>query len=278
VNAGGQPTAWRHHVVSPSIISRFIPGIIPDAIAHLAGPMRGGIDPSSVEGIVDLPYDTGTIEVTYTRVDLPVPVGYWRSVGHSSNAFVVESFVDELAAAAGRDPVEFRAAMLQRHPRHLRVLRAAAEAAGWGTPPPEGRARGVALHESFGSIVAQVAEVSVVSGRPRVHRVTCAIDCGIVVNPDTVVAQMEGGIGFGLSAALGEGIEIEAGRVRQSNYHDYPVLRIGEMPEVEVLLVPGGGTPGGVGEPGTPPIAPAVTNAVFALTGQRIRSLPIRLS
>jgi len=278
LDVAGRPTAWRHHVVSPSIIRRFIPAAVPDFLAHLAGPMKGGIDPSAVEGIVDLPYDIGNITVTYSQADLGVPVGYWRSVGHSSNAFVVESFVDELAAAAGLDPVAFRAGLLGRHPRHARVLAAVAEAAGWWEPQPEGRARGVALHESFGSIVAQVAEVSVESGKVRVHHVHCAIDCGVVVNPDIVVAQMQGGIGFGLSAALGEEIRIEGGRVAQSNYHDYPILRMAEMPSVSVVLVPSGDAPGGVGEPGTPPIAPAVTNALFALTGQRIRRLPIRLS
>lgn len=278
LDADGRPTAWRHRVVSPSIIARFIPDRVPDVLAHLAGPMRGGIDPSSVEGIVDLPYDIAALDVSYTEAKLPVPVGYWRSVGHSANAFVVESFVDEMAAAAGQDPVAYRLGLLGHRPRHARVLRAVADAADWGGLLPEGRARGVALHESFGSIVAQVAEVSIEGGALRVHRVTCAIDCGVVVHPDTVVAQMQGGIGFGLSAALGEEIRIAGGRVVQSNFHDYPVLRLSEMPAIDVVLVPSGDAPGGVGEPGTPPIAPAVANALFALTGRRIRSLPIRLS
>jgi len=278
LDPAGRPTAWQHRVVSPSILDRFIPAAIPDALVRLAGPMRGGIDPSSVEGIVDLPYDTGAVDISYTQAESPVPVGYWRSVGHSANAFVVESFVDELAAATGQDPVAYRLGLLGGHPRHARVLQAAADAARWGEALPAGRAAGVALHESFGSIVAQVAEVSLEEGAVRVQRVTCAIDCGVVVNPDTVVAQMQGGIGFGLSAALGEEVRVEAGRVVQSNFHDYPVLRMSQMPEIEVLLVPSGEAPGGVGEPGTPPIAPAVANALFALTGQRIRSLPIRLS
>lgn len=278
VDSTDQPTAWRHRVVSPSILRRFIPGAIPDFITHLGGPLKGGVDPAAVEGIADLPYAVGALDITYSEADLGVPVGYWRSVGHSSNAFVVESFVDELARAAGQDPVEFRRRLLAGHPRHLRVLNAAAQASGWGTPPAEGRARGVAVHESFGSFVAQVAEVSVEDGRPRVHRVTCAIDCGIVVNPDTVRAQMEGGIGFGLSAALGEQVAIEGGRVVPGNFERYPILTMSQMPAVEVLLVPSGDAPGGVGEPGTPPIAPAVTNALFTLTGQRIRSLPIQLN
>lgn len=278
IDAAGQTTAWRHRVVSPSIISRFIPGIVPDAVAHLAGPLKGGVDESAVEGIRELPYAVGALDISYTQADLGVPVGYWRSVGHSGNAFVVESFVDELAAAAGTDPVAFRRQLLAAAPRHLRVLDAAAAAAGWGEPLPEGRARGVAVHESFGSVVAQVAEVSIAAGAPRVHRVVCAIECGVVINPDTVVAQMEGGIGFGLSAALHEGVRLEGGRVAQSNFHDYPVLRMAEMPRVEVVILPSTDAPGGVGEPGTPPIAPAVTNALFALTGHRIRELPIRLS
>lgn len=278
LDQAGRPTAWRHRVASPSIIRRFIPAAIPDFVAHLAGPMQGGIDPSAVEGIVDLPYDIGNLDISYAQADLGIPVGYWRSVGHSANAFVVESFIDELAVAAGQDPVAFRAALLGRHPRHAAVLAAVSEAAGWGSALPAGRARGVALHESFGSIVGQVAEVSVEAGKVRVHQVHCAIDCGVVVNPDTVVAQMQGGVGFGLSAALGEELRIEAGRAAQSNFHDYPVLRMADMPSISVQLVPSGDAPGGVGEPGTPPIAPAVTNALFALTGQRIRRLPIRLS
>lgn len=278
LDASGRPVVWRHRIVSPSITARFIPGAVPDAVAHLAGPLRGGVDDSAVEGIRELPYAAGALEISYAQADLGVPVGYWRSVGHSGNAFVVESFVDELAAAAGADPVAYRRALLTAAPRHLRVLDAVAEAAGWGSPLPEGVARGVAVHESFGSVVAQVAEVSVGEGVPRVHRVVCALDCGTVVNPDTVVAQMEGGIGFGLSAALYEGIRLDRGRVVQSNFHDYPVLRMREMPRVEVVILPSTDPPGGVGEPGTPPIAPAVANALFALTGRRIRDLPIRLS
>ena len=189
----------------------------------------------------------------------------------------MESFIDELAHATGRDPYEYRRELLEAHPRHLAVLDAVAEASDWGSPVPEGRARGIAVVESFGSYVAEVAEVSIEDGRPRVHKVWCAIDCGVVVNPAIVRSQMESGIVYGLTAALYGEINIERGRVVQSNFHDYQMLRMNEAPEVEVLLTPSGDAPGGVGEPGTPPIIPAVTNAIFVLTGERVRKLPIRL-
>jgi isoquinoline 1-oxidoreductase beta subunit len=207
-----------------------------------------------------------------------VPVLWWRSVGHTHTAFVVESFVDELAHAAGRDPLEFRRALLTKSPRHLAVLERAAAKAGWGTPLEKGRARGLAVHESFGSWVAQVAEVSVEGDRIRVHRVTCVIDCGIAVNPLSIAAQMESGIAFGLGAALHGAMTIRDGRVQESNFHDYRVLRLNEMPHVDVEIVASREKSGGAGEPGTPPIAPAVANAVFALTGKRLRALPFRLS
>jgi isoquinoline 1-oxidoreductase beta subunit len=208
----------------------------------------------------------------------PVPVLWWRSVGHTHTAFVMESLVDEMAHAVRKDPLEYRRARLQAHPRHLRVLELAAEKAGWGAPPPAGRSRGIAVHESFGSFVAQVAEVSVDAGKIRVHRVVCAVDCGICVNPSGVAAQMQSGIVYGLSAALHGAITLKNGRVEQSNFHDYEVLRISEMPGVEVHIVPSAEKSGGAGEPGTPPIAPAVANAVFAATGKRLRSLPFRLA
>ena len=185
--------------------------------------------------------------------------------------------MDELAAAAGKDPYAFRRALLVKHPRHLGVLELAAQKAGWGKPLPSGHARGIAVAESFGSYCAQVAEVSVERGQVRVQRVVCAIDCGMVVNPDTIVAQMESGIVFGLTAALKGEITIQGGRVVQSNFHDYPLLRLDEMPEIEVHIVKSSEHPGGVGEPGTPPIAPAVANAVFAATGKPVRRLPIRV-
>ncbi len=199
---------------------------------------------------------------------------WWRSVGHTHTGYVVESFIDECAHATGKDPYEYRKALLAKEPRHLGVLTLAAEKAHWGAPLPAGRARGIAVHASFGSWCAQVAEVSIQDGKIRVHRVVCAIDCGRAINPDTIAAQMEGGIVFGLTAALYGRITLKNGRVEQSNFHDYPVLRIGEMPEVEVHIVPSTEPPSGIGEPGTPLMAAAVSNAVFALTGQRIRSLP----
>jgi isoquinoline 1-oxidoreductase beta subunit len=204
-----------------------------------------------------------------------VPVGFWRSVGSSQNAYVTECFLDEVAAATKRDPFELRRALLKKHPRHLGVLELAAEKAGWGKPLPAGRHRGIAVAESFGSYVAQVAELSIADGKPHVHRVVCAVDCGVVVNPDTVVAQMESGIVYGLTAALFGQITIRNGRVEQSNFHDYPLLRIAEMPQVEVHIVKSEQPPGGVGEPGTPPIAPAVANAMFAATRRPVRRLPI---
>jgi isoquinoline 1-oxidoreductase beta subunit len=206
-----------------------------------------------------------------------IPVLWWRSVGHSHTAFVMESMVDELARAAGADPVDYRRRLLAKQPRLVGVLDLAAAKAGWGSPLPAGRARGIAVHQSFGSHVAQVAEVSVEGGRIRVHRVVCAIDCGIAVNPVTIEAQMESGIAFGLGAALASAITFKDGRVQQSNFDDYKVLRLPDMPKVEVHIVPSRERPGGVGEPGTPPIAPAVANAVAALTGQRLRELPLKL-
>jgi isoquinoline 1-oxidoreductase beta subunit len=208
--------------------------------------------------------------------DTGIPVGFWRSVNHSFNAFAVESFIDELAHAAGQDPYEYRRALLANAPRYLRVLELAATKAGWGSAPPAGRFRGIAVHKAFEAYVAQVAEVSVgADGTVHVHRVVCAIDCGPVVNPDTIEAQMQSGIVFGLTAALYGEIGIDRGRVVQGNFNDYPMLGLADMPVVEVYIVPSTDSQGGVGEPGTPPIAPAVCNAIFAATGKRIRKLPI---
>ena len=204
-----------------------------------------------------------------------MPVLWWRSVGSPHNAFAVEAFLDELAEAAGADPLAFRLALLADAPRHAGVLRLAAEKAGWGTPPPEGRARGIALAESFGSLVAQVAEVSVGDGGVRVHKVVCAVDCGVAINPDNIRSQMEGGIGFGLGAILAEELTLTGGEVDQANYDSYTPLRIDGMPEVEVHIVPSTERPTGVGEPGVPPIGPAVANAIYAATGKRVRVLPI---
>jgi len=278
LGAAGLPELWSHLVVCPSIIAKFLPRWLPGFATRLAGPLKGGVDANAIEGAPDLPYAIPNLEVRYQRADLGVPVGFWRSVGHSHTAFAVECFLDELAGLAGKDPVEFRRALLAAAPRHLGVLNLAAERAGWGGTLPAGRAQGIALHESFGSYVAQVAEVSVEANALRVHRVVCAVDCGQVVHPDNVAAQMEGGVVFGLTAALKGRVTLERGRVKQSNFHDYPLLTMREMPAIEVHLVESRLEPGGVGEPGTPPIAPAVANAVFALTGQRIRKLPITLS
>jgi isoquinoline 1-oxidoreductase beta subunit len=276
--ADGTALAWTHRIVCPSIIAKFIPGWVPGFLLHLAGPLKGGVDANAIEGAQEIPYAFPHLEVSFSQADLGVPVGFWRSVGNSHTAFAVECFVDEMAGLAGKDPVEFRRGLLSGSPRHLGVLNLAAEKAGWGTPPPAGRFRGVAVHGSFGSWVAQVAEVSIEDGKKvRVHRVVCAVDCGQVVNPDTVAAQMEGGIVFGLTAALKGRITLEKGRVKQSNFHDYPLLTMREMPVIEVHIVPSQWEPGGVGEPGTPPIAPAVANAVFAATGKRVRKLPIEV-
>jgi isoquinoline 1-oxidoreductase beta subunit len=238
--------------------------------------VKNGVDETSVEGVSDTPYDIPNLGVTLHSPKSPVPVLWWRSVGHTHTAFVMETMIDELAAAAGKDPVAFRKALLAKHPRHLAALDLAAQKAGWGKPLPKGRARGIAVHESFGSVCAQVAEVSLEDGMPKVHRVVAAFDCGLVVNPLTVEAQVQGAIAFGLSAALHGEITLKDGQVQQSNFHNYPVLRFSEMPKVEVHLVPSAADkPTGVGEPGTPPIAPAVANAIFALTGKRPRVLPL---
>ncbi len=267
----GRPVAWSHTVVGQSIAegTPFAPFMIKD-----------GVDATSVEGAANSAY-LGAIPAH--RVDLhspksPVTVLWWRSVGHSHTGFAVEGFVDELAHAAKQDPLAYRRALLPAGSRERRVLDLAAARAGWGKPLAKGRARGIAVHASFESFVAQVAEVSVEDGRIRVHRVTCAIDCGPVVNPLTVEAQMQSGIVYGLSAALHGQLTLNRGRVEESNFHDYRVLRLDEMPVVDVHIVDSKDKMGGVGEPGTPPIAPAVANAVFALTGKRLRRLPLALA
>jgi isoquinoline 1-oxidoreductase beta subunit len=275
LDTGGNLVAWHNSSAGQSIVRQVLP--------RSFGLPAAGPDKTTSEGAFDQPYEWPNARIGHEIVELPVPVGFWRSVGHSHQAFFKESFVDEVAAAAGRDPVAFRASLLARHPRHLAVLKRAAALSGWGTPPaaaPDGAktARGVALHQSFCSIVAQVAEVSLAPDQAiRVHRVVCVIDCGFAVNPNLVRQQMESGVVFGLSAALHGEITIAGGQVQQSNYHDFPVLRIGACPAIQTDIMPGGTHPEGVGEPGTPPIAPAVANALFALTGRRLRALPLRI-
>ncbi|MBO1110541.1 xanthine dehydrogenase family protein molybdopterin-binding subunit [Bordetella petrii] len=271
LDAQGKLQAWHVRLAGQSI---FLGG-------PFEGAMQNGIDPTSVEGQADLRYAVPNLQVeSYTPRDIGVPVLWYRSVGHTHTAFSAEGLMDEAAAAAGQDPVAYRVALLEQHPRHRKVLELAAERAGWSRPLAAGaqgqrRGRGVALHESFDTIVAQVAEVTVqADGSFKVDRIVCALDCGVVVNPDVVRAQMEGGIGFGLSTALHGALTLKDGQVEQSNFHDYPVMRINEMPVVEVHTVASAEKPTGVGEPGVPPVAPAVANALYAATGQRIRTLP----
>ncbi|WP_223461832.1 xanthine dehydrogenase family protein molybdopterin-binding subunit [Pseudomonas sp. A-R-26] len=267
----GLPLAWKHVMVGQSIMA---------GTSLEASMVKDGIDKTSVEGVADSPYFEGLAnhQIELHSPKTGISVLWLRSVGHTHTAFVMESLIDELATAAGKDPVEYRRTLLKDHPRHLGVLNLAVEKANWKAPLPDGHALGVAVHESFGSYVAQVAEVSQDNLAIRVHRVVCAVDCGIAVNPQSIAAQMESCITFGLSFALHSKLTLKDGRVVQSNYHDYQVLRLNEMPVVEVHIVPSSDKPGGIGEAGVPPTAPAVANAVFALTGQRLRELPLQLS
>lgn len=268
LDKSGMPVAWSHRSAGSSIYARWHPPAFKD-----------GLDPDVLEGAAEPPppYALPNMLVEYVRQEPPgIPTGFWRGVGPTHNVFVVESFIDELAAAAKKDPVEYRRALLGTSPRAKAVLELAAEKAGWGQPLPKGRGRGVSVQFVFGSYVAQVAEVQVdKNGEVRVTRVVCAVDCGVVVNPDTVKAQMEGGIMFGLAAALFSEITVKNGRVEQSNFNDYRMLRMNEAPAIEVYLVKSGEAPGGIGEPGTSALAPALTNAIFAATGTRIRKLPV---
>ena len=266
IGRDGRPLAWKHTIVGQSIVAD-----------TLFEPMltKNGIDATSVEGASDLPYLIPNLQVELHSPKNVVPVQWWRSVGHSHTAFVVETMIDELAHLAGKDPVAYRLDILPAESRYRGVLQLAAEKAGWGkTRLPDHHAYGVAVHKSFESYVAQVAEVSLENGKVRVHRVVAAVDCGMVVNPDGVRQQIEGAIVFGLSAALHGAITLENGRVMQSNFDQYTPLRISEMPQVEVYIVESSEHPTGIGEPGTPPIAPAVANALFALTGKRLRRMP----
>jgi isoquinoline 1-oxidoreductase beta subunit len=263
----GRPVAWTHRLLGPSILARWAPPAFKD-----------GLDADATDGAVHLVYDIPAIQVEYLRHEEPVlHTGFWRGVGVTHNNFVIESFIDELAAASHQDPVAYRRALLDKAPRARAVLDVAAKASGWGRKLPAGYGRGVSLlYSGWNTYVAQVAEVEVSkSGEVRVHRVVCAVDCGTVINPDTVTAQMEGGIVFGISGALWGEITLKNGRVEQSNFHNYRVLRMNETPAIEVHLVRNGEAPGGIGEPGTAATAAALANAVFAATGKRLRKLPL---
>jgi len=270
VDTEGNITGWDQVIVGQSFMigSPFEPFMLKD-----------GVDQTMVEGASTLPYQIPNLRVSAHIADVGVPTLWWRAVGSTHTAFSTETFLDQLAEAAGVDALEIRRKLLSKHPRHLGVLELAAEKAGWGQPVPEGRARGLAVHESFSSFVAHVVDVSMGSdGMPKIERVVAAADCGIAINPDVIKAQLEGGLGFGLSAALFGAIDLDDGRVVQSNFDDYRVLRIDEMPDVEVHIVPSKEKPTGIGEPGVPPIAPAIANAWSKLTGQRVYTLPVSRS
>ena len=266
-DGSGKPTALKSRIVGPSIMSRFFPGSV-----------KNGLDDTATEGIATLKYDVPNFLVEYLLTEPGVPVGFWRSVGNSHNGYIAECFVEEMARAAGKDSFEFRRGLLSKDTRQRGVLELAAEKAGWGKPLPAGHYQGIAVVESFGSYVAEVAEISIdrKAKTVEVHRVVAAVDCGRHVNPETIRAQIEGGIVYGLTAALKGEITIANGRVEQANFNDYDVVRINESPQIEVHIVESNDGPGGIGEPGTPPIAPAVCNAIFAATGKPVRRLPIR--
>jgi isoquinoline 1-oxidoreductase subunit beta len=262
----GKPIAWSHRFAGSSVIARWAPPFF-----------MNGLDSDTTEGAIDLVYGLPSKLVEYVRVEPPgIPTAFWRSVGPSHNVFVVESFMDELAAAAKQDPAAYRLALLDKSPRAKAVLALAAEKAGWGQPLPERAGRGVSLQFVFASFMALVAEVEVSKeGTVRVRRVVCAVDCGTVVNPDTVQAQVQSAVTFGITAALHGQITLKDGRVEQSNFHDYEMLRINEAPAIEVHIVQSSQPPGGMGECGTSAIVPAVANAIFAATGKRLRKMPI---
>ncbi|MBS7589109.1 xanthine dehydrogenase family protein molybdopterin-binding subunit [Ancylobacter defluvii] len=268
VTADGKIAGWEQRIVGQS----FMIGTPFEAFA-----VKEGVDATSVEGASDTHYDIGNLMVELHSPQVKVPTLWWRSVGHTHTAHVVEVTIDELARAAGRDPVEFRLELLKDKPRHTGVLKLLAEKANWGTKPGAGKGRGIALHESFNTVVGSVIDISVVNGQIKVDKVVCAVDCGIAVNPDVIAAQIEGGVGFGLGAALHDEITLDNGVVEQANFDTYIPLRMSEMPKVEVHIVPSANAPTGIGEPGVPGVAPALSNAIFDATGQRLRSLPFRL-
>jgi isoquinoline 1-oxidoreductase beta subunit len=266
LDASGKPVSFHAKIASPSVFLG----------AGFVKELEKGIDPPAIEGVADFFYGVPAVKIEYVREEPGYQVWFWRSVGHSQNCFFTESFVDEMAAAAGQDPFEFRRALLADKPRHRKVLELAAERAGWGTPLPAGVHRGIAMTHSFGSFIAEVAEVSVADdGSVKVHRVVAAVDCGMIVNPQIIARQVESAIVYGLSAALAGKITLENGEPRELTFDEYPVLRMSQMPKVEVHIVPSAEKNGGIGEPGLPPLAPAVTNAIFAATGKRVRALPI---
>jgi isoquinoline 1-oxidoreductase beta subunit len=260
------PIAWSHRICGSSVVARYFPPAFKD-----------GYDFDTVDGAKEMPYSIPNVLVEYVRHEPPgIPTAWWRSVGPSHNIFVVESFIDELAAAAKKDPVEYRRGLLANSPRALAVLNLAADKAGWGTPLPKGSGRGVAVQTVFGTFMAQVAEVEVANnGEVHVKCVTCAVDCGVPINPNTIEAQVQSAIVYGLGAALFNEITLRDGRVEQSNFHDYPALHMNEMPAIDVHLVKSNELPGGMGEPGTSALVPAVFNAVYAATGVRLRKPPI---
>jgi isoquinoline 1-oxidoreductase beta subunit len=260
------PVAWKNRYAGSSVIARWLPP-----------GFNNGLDPDTTEGAIDLTYDLPNMRVEYLRVEPPgIPTAFWRSVGPSHNVFVTESFMDELAAAAKQDPVAYRLALLDKTPRAKAVLALAAEKAGWGQPLPQRVGRGVSLQFVFATYLAQVAEVEVSKdGAVRVRRVVCAVDCGTAVNPDTVQAQIQSAVIFGITAALYGQVTLKDGRVEQTNFDTYQMLRMNEAPTIEVYIIESSEPPGGMGEAGTSAIVPAVTNAIFAATGKRLRKLPV---
>jgi isoquinoline 1-oxidoreductase beta subunit len=265
LDANGKPIAWQHRIAGSSILARFAPPAF-----------QNGLDRDAVEVSSDLPYDLPNQLVDYVRQEpRAIPTAFWRGVGPTRGTFVVESFVDELAAHAKIDPVQYRRSLLGKAPRALNVLNVAAQAGNWGSALPQGQGRGVSVMHAFGSFFAIVLDVAVDQGEVTVTRINCAVDCGMVVNPNTIEAQVQGGIIFGITAALYSEITIKDGRVQQSNFTDYRMLRINQTPSIDVHIVKSGEAPGGIGEPGTAALAPALTNAIYAATGKRLRQLPV---
>jgi isoquinoline 1-oxidoreductase beta subunit len=269
LDAQGLPVAWSHRICGSSIIARWAPPVF-----------RNGLDPDTIDGALELPYSFPNVRLEYVQNEPKgIQTAFWRSVGPSHNIFVVESFIDELAAAAKKDPVEYRRALLDKSPRAKAVLDLAAEKSGWGQPLPKGSGRGVSVQNVFGSYMAQVAEVAVSKdGDVAVKRITCAVDCGIGINPNTIEAQAQSAIVYGLTAVLYGEITLKDGRVEQSNFDNYRALRINEIPAIDIHIIDSGEAPGGMGEPGTCAVPPAITNAIFAATGVRLRKLPIDTS